>query len=472
MKNLLILLFISCLGWPASGQSPKRNTNITGRADFLNDGDIVTLTVYRVGLLEHIYPLFKQYQSTVSNGVYHFSLTGKGAIQNISIQFPKKQEEDLMYYTVSTEDNLEVKMNHGNTQVTKAQDSSFMVQYRIRKIENRFYESDIIGLQHDMSNIESVFRNADSLKDASLALIEKSKADLSIVMYSYLKQEVIFKTADIKFGQLASNRGSRKEIINYAGSSIAKKYLQTHPVSEPDFNYRYPNYPTLINYLYDKYVADNFLKGNTFDPAIAMSYFIAGYSGTVRELLLIKTIIQAKDFNSDFSLSVKNNLKYIHEPENVQFVDNVLFRLDGADAYNFSLVDENGRKIELNDFKGKVIVLDFWYTGCGNCARLAPDMIRLEKEFRGSPVVFIGIGIDKQKKLWLKSVKSGVYTNPGIKNLYTDGNGAKDPVLLHYNVTGYPTLILISKLGKVVNLKPEAFYDGGIELRKKISSCL
>jgi thiol-disulfide isomerase/thioredoxin len=473
MKNLLYLLLVTYLAWPLKCNSQIRNTNITGRADFLKNGDKVILTVYPLGIIEHIYPFFEQYQSTVSNGIYHFSPTGKATLQNISIQFPIKNEEDLMYYTVPTADSLELTMRQGNIQVKQTRDSSFIVQYRIKKIENKLYESDALGLKYDMSNIESVFKNIDSLKNTSLSLIEQNKSTLSSMMYTCLKQDAIIKSLDLKYSQIADNRNTRKEKINYSGGAIVKEYLQTHPITEVDLNSIYPIYPLLINYVYNKFIADDFvLNGKNFDPVSAMSNFVTSYSGTLRELLLVKTIIQARDFNMDFSLAVKNNLKYILEPENVNYVENVLSRLEGALAYNFSLVNKDNKKVELNDFKGKVIVLDFWYTGCGNCARLAPHMRKLEKEFKNKSVVFIGVGIDKQKNQWLKSVNSNVYTSPDIVNLYTGGNGAKDPVLQHYHVSGYPTLVLISKSGKVVNLKPEAFYDGGVDLREKISSCL
>ena len=62
-------------------------------------------------------------------------------------------------------------------------------------------------------------------------------------------------------------------------------------------------------------------------------------------------------------------------------------------APDFSLSTINGETLKLSDFKGKVIILDFWATRCPPCRREIPDFIKLYDNYKAHGLVIIGIGI-------------------------------------------------------------------------------
>ena len=66
-------------------------------------------------------------------------------------------------------------------------------------------------------------------------------------------------------------------------------------------------------------------------------------------------------------------------------------------APNFILTSSKGKKIKLSDYKGKVVIVDFWATWCPPCRRGIPDLIEIQKEF-GKHVVVIGISMDTDTK--------------------------------------------------------------------------
>ncbi len=68
----------------------------------------------------------------------------------------------------------------------------------------------------------------------------------------------------------------------------------------------------------------------------------------------------------------------------------------GVSAPLFSLAALNGEKIHLADFRGKVVILDFWATWCPPCQEGIPDLNRLYKEYRNAGLVVIGISLDRK----------------------------------------------------------------------------
>jgi peroxiredoxin len=60
-------------------------------------------------------------------------------------------------------------------------------------------------------------------------------------------------------------------------------------------------------------------------------------------------------------------------------------------APNFSLRDLNGSKLDLADYKGKVVLLDFWATWCGPCRVEIPGFVELQERYRGRGLAVIGV---------------------------------------------------------------------------------
>jgi thiol-disulfide isomerase/thioredoxin len=140
----------------------------------------------------------------------------------------------------------------------------------------------------------------------------------------------------------------------------------------------------------------------------------------------------------------------------------------GGLAYNFSLPDPNGKMIHLSDFKGKVVLVDFWFTGCGGCARIYHDVLsKVEEEFRNDQkVVFVSVSVDKSKENWISGIRQtgfydenaqyiasqqGKYTSDKAVNLYTNGLGIDHTIIKQYKVTTYPSLVLIDSHGYIIS---------------------
>lgn len=65
-------------------------------------------------------------------------------------------------------------------------------------------------------------------------------------------------------------------------------------------------------------------------------------------------------------------------------------------APEFSLTDIDGQKLDLADFRGKVVILDFWATWCGPCRIEIPGFVDLENRYRDQGLAVIGISLDSE----------------------------------------------------------------------------
>ncbi len=62
-----------------------------------------------------------------------------------------------------------------------------------------------------------------------------------------------------------------------------------------------------------------------------------------------------------------------------------------------TLKDADGHRVRLSDYRGKVVVLNFWATWCGPCNAEMPALVELEKTYGARGVVFIGASLDDAK---------------------------------------------------------------------------
>ena len=67
-------------------------------------------------------------------------------------------------------------------------------------------------------------------------------------------------------------------------------------------------------------------------------------------------------------------------------------------APEFELKDLNGRIVRLSDYKGKVVLINFWATWCPPCRAEMPDLVRLQREHRKRGLQIIGITYEPESK--------------------------------------------------------------------------
>ncbi len=121
-------------------------------------------------------------------------------------------------------------------------------------------------------------------------------------------------------------------------------------------------------------------------------------------------------------------------------------------APDFTLQDLDGNSVSLADFRGKVVMIEFWATWCPPCKDSVPELNELHEKYRDSSLVFLSISIDDD----LEHLKSWV-----------EKNNVKFPVLFDdrkvnqdFGIFTIPTAVLVDKDGKLI--KTHVGYAPGI----------
>ncbi len=134
----------------------------------------------------------------------------------------------------------------------------------------------------------------------------------------------------------------------------------------------------------------------------------------------------------------------------------------GSPAKDFTLPTIDGKKITLSDYKGKLILLNFWASWCPPCRFEIPDFIKLQSKYQDKGFTFIGVALEglEEAKGYAKEVSfnypNGYGKNAGhiIASAYGDSAGALPySVLIGRDqkiIAVFPGLLRPAKLSKAI----------------------
>lgn len=129
-------------------------------------------------------------------------------------------------------------------------------------------------------------------------------------------------------------------------------------------------------------------------------------------------------------------------------------------APDFTLTNMDGEKVSLSDYKGSVVILNFWATWCGPCKYEIPDLIDLYEKYDGDLMV-LGISLDYDGPAVVPSFANRFGINYPI--LYGDSKIAGD----YGGVSGIPTTFIIDRdlnvFRRYIGYRPQTVFEKDIK---------
>jgi cytochrome c biogenesis protein CcmG/thiol:disulfide interchange protein DsbE len=121
-------------------------------------------------------------------------------------------------------------------------------------------------------------------------------------------------------------------------------------------------------------------------------------------------------------------------------------------APDFSLQELNGQSLNLSDYRGKIVLLDFWATWCGPCRDEIPHFVQLQDEYRQQGLQVVGISMDDGPKPVRDFYQQ-------FKMNYPVALGNEKVAEAYGGVLGLPVAFLIGRDGRI-----HAKYKGEVNM--------
>lgn len=280
-----------------------------------------------------------------------------------------------------------------------------------------------------------------------LLKLDKYKNRLSDLAYNVLKAETYY------YGNsFYSIQEYYKKLLQEKKLDSAEQFrVSFNQKFSSDTNYRISsrgkeNSSEYLDYSYRKLRCKALLQDTLFSTDTLFGILLNGSIGQAKESLLLryfKTEETSKNNLAQFEIAQKlsSNLEYLLSLKELEIT------LPRRIISDYTLINLEGTKINLSDFDNKIVLIDFWFTGCGGCQSLYKNVLStVEERYKHNPnIVFISISIDYSFQKWANSVKEGNYTSMNAVNLYTEGLGLNHPIVKDNRIWAYPTLLLLAK---------------------------
>jgi len=113
-------------------------------------------------------------------------------------------------------------------------------------------------------------------------------------------------------------------------------------------------------------------------------------------------------------------------------------------AYYFQTTNIRDEKVDLNQYKGRVILLDFWGVWCPPCRKMLPKLVKLNSEYKSKGVSIIGVHV-------VSGFRGNAFTKKFSKNYklnYPIWTSTRE-IEQKYHIKSYPTMVIIDKKGQI-----------------------
>ncbi len=505
--NILVLLFVCFSFWNNNStssfsqylSSQGKELHYHGTILDYQNGDSLRIQYddegIRSGLSEH--SLITLWVDPDSMGKFKFDLPSYGHLSRMVMLFKRHIHGVGLIYDGIVEPgddiNINITMNEQydvSALYSGPGSAKYQCQGQIPSIWT--YSAQVLPYRRIYSSrnwLDSFYNRVNKFELDNLAILNNFKSKISPIVYKLLYEEVkanfrnlfVSDIEDLLCSDTVGIQGSaltpgfRKELIaNYKNKFMLGVDTSNSLILQRSWAWR--------SYVINKIQTDYYVKfgrkptlKKVFEK-IAQEYKGVLFDRLIGQLMFYPFSISwgLTSSSEQFQYCMEEGFKLTKSPyiKKAFLAKAVLAK--GKEAYDFSYIDTSGNNVELSSFKGKVVMVDCWFTGCTGCAMfyerfkdsLAPAF-KGNKDFK-----VISINLDENKKTWINSLYKDIYTNPSDINLFANAKGFKTGLLDYYKIDGAPFTLLIDKNGKILLSGLGGFPDTNTDVKKIIQSAL
>ncbi|OKS85706.1 hypothetical protein RG47T_1152 [Mucilaginibacter polytrichastri] len=414
-----------------------------------------------------------------SDGEFAFKIGSPNSPFHISVAFPDdfdksgelKNPLHIANYLVEPGNNIQIRQKNDSLFFSGTGAALFDTQYRLQRLTQNQIKGDTLFGYNE--NPQRWLQIQDAHLDEIIGTLEKSKVLLSPLSYRIIKADYVGDNRQWVF-EIMQFTGFNHRTPTGKNNKIVFEDLRnrTDLISKDSLEALSPKY---VYFLYTRLVTQGmYAWAEQHDGANGLDVNLFGvmkngYDGLVRDKLLYFWLYKRRANNELRPFYIDSALSIVKTPyfRDLIINENKAFE-KGKPVIDFDFSDKKDKSWNLNDFKGKVVLLDLWFSGCSGCVAVAKGLPNVEHALKGrSDIAFVSLSIDKNRSQWLQSVSKNPtgqhythYTTPSTIYLYTNGSGTNNKFIKTYvPANGYPQLLIIDKDGAIYNTNPSKPWD-------------
>lgn len=232
----------------------------------------------------------------------------------------------------------------------------------------------------------------------------------------------------------------------------AKNYLKENPGEQNQVN-------TSFKPLYDEFIQtrQQFIHEQLNSPALIA---VLSTINIQQEFELYEKVMLALEKSFGESPTVKKILEDFNKSKKAVKA-NEPFR-PGSEVKDIVMSNPDGEELKLSDYKGKIVLVDFWASWCGPCRKENPTVVKLYEKYKEDGFEVFSVSLDKSKDRWVDAIDKD---NLAWDGHVSDLQGWQNVAAKEYGVSSIPFTVLLDKEGKVINTKLR-----GIQLEQTLES--